>query len=183
MLDFEAHGVVEVEVTLEPRPIPIDPVGVTVESRSAKLETVGFYSRLDEGHGTFLRPEAMAERVARASRLSAVFRGVPGLRVSLNTQARRSGTYMLEIPRGRTQLSIGGRSDESSMRCHPRIWLDGVRLPRDAAEDIDRVAGPREITAVEVYSGPAQMPPQFNVTGSLCGAVVMWTGPRPDGGS
>lgn len=32
-----------------------------------------------------------------------------------------------------------------------------------------------DLQAVEVYAGPAQTPPHFQVTGSTCGTVLLWT--------
>ncbi|MGQ0642901.1 MAG: hypothetical protein ACT4P6_19315 [Gemmatimonadaceae bacterium] len=34
---------------------------------------------------------------------------------------------------------------------------------------------PAHISAVEFYSGPGQIPAQFNKTGSACGVLLLWT--------
>jgi hypothetical protein len=39
---------------------------------------------------------------------------------------------------------------------------------------------PSEIQAIEVYSVPSQIPPQYNKTSGGCGVMLVWTrdGPR-----
>lgn len=59
--------------------------------------------------------------------------------------------------------------------CSPRIWLDGMLLGEWASTDINRVASPKDIAALEIYGGPAALPSRFDVTGSACGAVLLWT--------
>jgi len=34
---------------------------------------------------------------------------------------------------------------------------------------------PSELAAVEVYTSPASIPPEFNMTGSACGVIALWT--------
>ena len=40
--------------------------------------------------------------------------------------------------------------------------------------DINAVAT-TTVAAIEFYAGPAQMPPELNVTSGTCGALVIWT--------
>jgi hypothetical protein len=46
--------------------------------------------------------------------------------------------------------------------------------------ELDDMVFPDNIVGIEVYAGPARVPPEFNVTtgpssGAACGAVVVWT--------
>ncbi len=73
--------------------------------------------------------------------------------------------------------------------CFLAVWLDGqpIFLPQAGgggtgdALDLTTIS-PTELAAVEVYDSPA-IPPIFNMTGSACGVIALWTrtvgtGPR-----
>jgi hypothetical protein len=34
---------------------------------------------------------------------------------------------------------------------------------------------PDQVAGIELYTGPATVPPEFNATGSACGVVAVWT--------
>ena len=38
----------------------------------------------------------------------------------------------------------------------------------------DDFVQPSEVEAIEVYTGPAETPPEYEATGG-CGAIVIWT--------
>lgn len=59
--------------------------------------------------------------------------------------------------------------------CPALFFLDGAYIGNASHVDPDWVLGVNQIEAVEVYSGPSQMPAIFNRTGSGCGVVVFWT--------
>jgi hypothetical protein len=40
---------------------------------------------------------------------------------------------------------------------------------------IDAILSINTVSAIEVYSGPAQAPARFNRAGADCGVVVFWT--------
>jgi hypothetical protein len=59
-------------------------------------------------------------------------------------------------------------------RCPFQVFIDGVKLPVDSS--IDNIAVPKEIAAIEVYSGAATIPLQYKPTsGSFCGVILLWT--------
>ena len=51
------------------------------------------------------------------------------------------------------------------------LYLDGALLSSNTLEMIPL----NTVAAIEIYSGAAQIPSQFNATGRACGAVVVWT--------
>jgi hypothetical protein len=64
------------------------------------------------------------------------------------------------------------------------VWLDGVKIfePTSGSGGSPRVDPPdithyliRDLEAIEVYEGPASLPPELSGTGGNCGAVVMWS--------
>lgn len=58
--------------------------------------------------------------------------------------------------------------------CQPAYFMDGV--PVDPS--VVWLQPPRDLDGVEVYSGPATVPPELDRYGS-CGAIVLWTRTPP----
>jgi hypothetical protein len=56
--------------------------------------------------------------------------------------------------------------------CRPMVWLNGLRMP-DA--EVDEVAQPSDVDAVEVYVSMTGMPARLVDLVGKCGAVVIWT--------
>lgn len=60
--------------------------------------------------------------------------------------------------------------------CAPELFLDGVRLTALALDlDVNDMLTPGDVEGVEIYSGAATIPFEFNMTGRACGAVLIWT--------
>ena len=75
---------------------------------------------------------------------------------------------------GRGPLVISGRAAGSiHLRCYPTIWLDGVLLPGPV--NLDGLPSPKAIAGIEVYPGPAEVPPRYASGGMSCGAILIWT--------
>jgi hypothetical protein len=95
--------------------------------------------------------------------LSQMLRGVPGLRL-----ADSAGSTVAISNRGlKFERSTG------LVQCVLRVAVDGTVLP---SANIDAVL-PREVYGVEVYFGPARIPPQFSGirSDSWCGLIAVWT--------
>jgi carboxypeptidase family protein/TonB-dependent receptor-like protein len=56
--------------------------------------------------------------------------------------------------------------------CRPMVWLNGLRVP-DA--EVDEIAQPGDVDALEVYVSMAGMPARLVDLVGKCGAVVIWT--------
>jgi hypothetical protein len=55
----------------------------------------------------------------------------------------------------------------------PMIWLDGMRLP---GAELDEVAKPDDVAALEVYRSTAGVPAQFlDRSNRGCGTILIWT--------
>lgn len=72
--------------------------------------------------------------------------------------------------------------------CFLAVWLDGQPIFSPAAAgggdglDLTKIL-PSDLAAVEVYDSPTAIPPLFNMTGSACGVIALWsrtagTGPQ-----
>lgn len=139
-----------VDIVLE-RAEVLEPVHVFGKA-SPRRSLSGFLERRERGgFGRFLTREEI-ERV-RAFRTSDVFRHMPGVSV---------------VPTGSFGSAITMRGG-----CTPVVYVDGMKL-MGGHEELDRVLQPSDIAGVEVYTGLAGAPPQFD--GNGCGTVVIWTG-------
>jgi len=68
-----------------------------------------------------------------------------------------------------------GVSSSRTPPCFMDIYLDGAPVALgNKAFDVNSV-GLNHIAAIEVYSGPANTPPQYNRTSNGCGVVLIWT--------
>lgn len=144
----------ELRFTLQRIAVDLAPVTV-VGRRELSGPMAGFYKRRASSSGRFFTREEIEKR--NASRMSDLLRMVPSLRV---------------IPRGMQQNSVRIRGS----RCAPLVWLDGV--PLSAMEfDLDSM-DPSTYEGIEVYSGPASVPVEFQgnkQASSSCGTIVLWS--------
>jgi hypothetical protein len=129
-----------------------------VAGRSTERERTGFIERSKSGTGTYLTADDIARRKSIVA--SDIFRMVPGVRVQVDTNGFEK------------QLMVRGRN--LSEWCSAMVYLDGHRLERVSADDIDGMLRPDEIAGIEVYAG-AEVPPQFQLPLSGCGSIVIWT--------
>jgi hypothetical protein len=167
-IEIAAEGISGLILRVDPAPIPAAELEVEVESGVPALTRVGFYDRKQLGHGRFIERGDIEERNPRET--SDLLRGLPGVRVLRS----RSGTDVEFRQSG--MLSLNRRPDST---CRPPIFVDGLIIshPRalpDERYDLDSLQH-RDIEAIELYSGPAQVPPQYGGASSSCGVVLIWT--------
>jgi hypothetical protein len=141
------------------------PVRVVLSTFRAVLDTVkirarrladkhdsGFEERKrSSGSGKFLTAEDIAKRGAIFT--SGIFRSIPGVRVIGDS------------------IQMRGAFEEW---CSPEFYVDGRFLYTQGGEELDSEMLPKDIAAIEVYSG-AYVPPQFSQGMGGCGAIVIWT--------
>lgn len=161
------------EIRLAETAIELDPIVVT-ERRRGLLVDVGFYDRLERGHGIYIERDEIERR--RPSQVTDLMQGRAGLKV---------------VPAGGLKYDIRLTSmDRFTGDCQPSIWLDGA-LVRDAGVamtstgatgstlntqlQLSEIISPEHIEAVEVYTSPAGLPLQFGGSNAMCGVVVIWT--------
>jgi hypothetical protein len=141
--------------------------GITVKAdlpvRESRLS--GFDERAQRRMGgTYLRRADLD--ALQATRVSDVMRRVPGARV-----IDSSGVLLIASSRGYKEDLPKGKS---MAPCVMRVGIDGqIREPSFPINSID----PVHIHGIEVYSGPATIPPEFGGmrTDSFCGLVMIWT--------
>ena len=145
---------VQVNVTL--RPVVLTLATVTVTGRhEVSGAMAGFYRRRATGSGRFITREDIEKR--NPARMTDLLRSVPGLNVS---------------PQRTASSNVRVRGS----RCAPVVFLDGHALT--AAEfDLDSV-DPRSFDGIEIYSGGATVPVEFQRTfrmSSNCGTILLWS--------
>lgn len=135
--------------------LPAELPGVTTEAESRlRRYLADYYRHKESGVGRFYdRAQITAMRVGQ---LSDLLRRVPGVRVSPD----RNGRSLIRMGR-------------SVRNCPPDFWVDNVRAHALSVDDIPI----SDIEAIEVYAGPAGLPPEYisRFGNPACGAVVIWT--------
>lgn len=69
-LEVGAEGPTPLDVRLSLDPVEVEPLNVDVEGRPLRLVETGFYDRLEEGWGTYFKPEWVSTRRGGFIRLS-----------------------------------------------------------------------------------------------------------------
>ncbi|HEX4936813.1 MAG TPA: carboxypeptidase regulatory-like domain-containing protein [Gemmatimonadaceae bacterium] len=148
-----AGTTVTAEFALRRVVVALTPV-VIMGRREITGRMAGFYQRMSRGHGHFFTREQIDKR--NPANMTDLFRMIPGARVDsrgFNTQVRFRGA-----------------------RCAPLTWLDGS--PLYAGEfDLDSV-DPRSFEGIEIYSGAASVPAEYQGNRSLssaCGTIILWS--------
>ena len=180
----------------EPQPLPAVPVTAKTELvRSAKLRE--FDRRRSNGIGRFMTEADLAND--QYKRFSDVLMKLPGLMMVRVKGTSGSGGSAVFVASSRGSATIEHVSPIFGRNCPVAIWLDGVpvyrgldrgpstnpafpskALPQTSGRideppfDINSIMT-NQVAAIELYSGPATMPPELNATQGTCGALVIWT--------
>jgi hypothetical protein len=147
----------EVEVTLAPDVIPLEPIVVRSRERARLGRLREFYDRVERGggggNGTFITRED--------------FEQYPGMQLS---------SHLAMVP-GVTIVPVGGNNVVTMRggggRCRPAMYLDGVEVGDDFATMVDHLAHPETLEGVEVYRSGVFAPAMYGQHG--CGVVLLWT--------
>jgi hypothetical protein len=161
-LEVAAGEVSRMVVTLQVAPLALETLDVdAMEDFPPPLRD--FYRRRSRGAGHFFtrqQIEVMQPRV-----LTDVLRRVPGLQIQ-----NASGPF------GSSQSAHTGRSS-GPRTCTIQYYVNGIPFPVAPDIGINTFIRPDEVAGVEVYSGSAEIPAQFNSSqsNSRCGVVAIWT--------
>jgi hypothetical protein len=104
--------------------------------------------------------------------LSRMLRGLAGIRIGDSM-----GSTVAISTRGSKPTPLPNRPGFAMVQCVMRVSVDGILLP--ALNNIDQIV-PKEVHGVEVYFGPARMPPELAGlrTDNWCGLIAVWTRDR-----
>lgn len=134
---------------------------VRVNATRVSLRMLEFEARARTGMGQFMNQATIDRRPAlQTFDLLRQFRGID---VSRNTSGAFAGTFALSKREG--SALTGG--------CAMQVLLDGIIMPRNF--DIELLPPPKQLAGIEVYEGPATIPPQFSGADRRCGLIAVWT--------
>lgn len=149
-IEVKAAETLEVEFEVDAETVRLPDVEV---SEKPNLPA-DFLRRSQEGGGRYFMRAEIEKRDPRT--VGDLLRAVAGMRVDC---------------RGAVCRAVFARSPRN---CVPAYYMDGI--PVD--ETVVWLQPPRDLDGVEVYSGPAEMPPELNRF-ATCGAIVLWTRQPP----
>lgn len=151
--DIELDSSVAIE-----KPIRLAPVPVTATERPTNYRLQGFEIRRRSGRGQFLTDDEI--RASGAANIADAARNMRG--VTLDCGGSMYGGCRIRM--------VG-----SPARCLPVYFVDG---------QMDNTFGPttpiRDVVALEVYTGAADVPGEFAGRNAGCGVVALWTRSGPD---
>lgn len=102
-------------------------------------------------------------------RLSRMLRGLGGLQL-----ADSSGSIVAVSSRGAKPSRAADRAGFGLVQCVMRVVIDGILMP--PLSNIDALV-PADVHGVEVFNGPARLPPELAGlrTDNWCGVIAIWT--------
>jgi hypothetical protein len=161
-VEFRPGEPAQPRISLSSEAVTLATVQVVVGRNTAALANRGFYDRQRRGMGSYMDADRIDE--LRPVRTVDLFRRMRGFQLVYD----RRGYVDLQISRGSGSLQLG---------CRPLVFLDGMIVPARTSpnEDALMFINPESLAGVEAYAGPASIPPEYNVTGSACGVVLLWT--------
>jgi len=135
-----------------------------------------FERRRTTTHGTFITRDVLDER-ASWQLPDIIVSKTAGIRL-VQRHCGGAGICGWALASSRPSACVGAGCPAAPL-CFLAVWLDGqpIFLPTAAGGDgLDLTTiHPSELAAVEVYTSPASIPLEFNVTGSACGVIALWT--------
>ena len=136
---------------------------------SARLDDFEMRRLRGEASGTVTREE-IAKR--NPMKLSQLLRAFGGLRI-----ADSLGSVVALSSRGNKPSRNQFGSGFGLVDCAMRTAVDGVLLP--SLTNLDGIV-PNDVYGIEIYNGPARLPPQFGGlrTDNWCGLIMIWTRDR-----
>lgn len=139
-----------IEVTLDAAPAQLEGVSVTDLGGEGGSRLHDFYARkATNSFGRYIEGASIEKR--RPLYVSEMLRAIPGVIVTASSRI------------GNTVKMRG---------CGPLLWVDGVRIP---GAQLDEVARPGDVAAIEIYTSFAGIPAEFFDRTATCGTVVVWT--------
>ena len=153
---------------------PIALAPVIVEGRSVARHLQSFERRRVVGLGDFVVRDEFEKWNPRDA--TDIVRRMPSFYVTANPaygSTRPDGS--IDTRQNRILAStMSHRRGGSDFECPPLVYLDGAAVGDSRSFDVADIPIDA-IEAVETYSRPAQVPPEFSRAGSSCGVIALWT--------
>jgi hypothetical protein len=136
--------------------------GVTVSEKALSFRMAGFESRRRLGFGEFLTGDEIDRR--NTTFATELFRRFTSINVSPSRTSSLTEWFALSRREG---------ANPSLAACPMTVYLDEVPMPTPF--NLDLLPSPKEFAGIEVYSGSATIPPQYNRPNGGCGVILIWT--------
>ena len=150
LVDVE-HGLAyQFTVRMDVDPIEVEGIEVVARSRFVARRLEPVYARMDRKAFGYFSSTPDFERRGHPP-VAAMLRDMPSTRVQ-----NRGLFWSVQLRGG----------------CTPTIWLDGRRVGAGASEFLNMST--IDVDVIEVFPGPASLPPEYNDAGTFC-AVGIWT--------
>lgn len=124
-----------------------------------------FEERRRSGFGHFITEAELRKQDNR--KMTNILRDLPGITMLCPKTGPRKFECFAVSGRGKKYAVQGGA-------CEINLYIDGVPVSDNDLEKLNT----SEFAAVEFYSGGATIPVQYNLTGSSCGVILLWTRER-----
>lgn len=157
-VDFEEAESVDRTIVMNKVTV-LDSVGVTAAAVPREEAMRGFEEHRKLGLGKFLTREDLAKAGERP--LASILQQFNGLQV-IRT---RDGKSLLFARRGTKSL-------QGNQNCAVAVYLDGIPYSPGTPPDINDF-DPKDLEAVEYFSGAGRIPAEYNRLGSACGVLVV----------
>jgi hypothetical protein len=156
-LDLKPGDSLYYDLRLEQAAVPVPGMETKALAPMDQLKT--FYAhRASAGGGHFIVRADIEEK--KPERLTDMLRSIPGIDLFSNP-ARQQKVRM-------ARSNLGAFGD-----CPIEYWIDGVRAEGFSLDEM----APQDVEAMEIYAGPAALPPEYRTTHgtSGCGTIAIWT--------
>ena len=178
VIDVPELDTVRLSYTLERAVVSeLDTIRVMAKSQSKRMDA--FDARRKAGMGEFMTVDEINKRNSvYATELVRKFQSVnvqlvqssKGAQQKYYPVSRRATGSLSAMP-----TALGEEPIPAGV-CVLTVFVDDVMMPTPF--DLDLLPSPRDLQGIEVYSGSATIPPQYNGLNRGCGVMLVWTKDR-----
>lgn len=160
VVEVHAADTLRLSYTLANAPTTLDPVIVNEKAVTARMAE--FEQRRRIGVGQFMTEQQIEQH--NPTYATELFRRFMSVNVSPSRTSSLTEYFALSNREG-ANPTLGA--------CPMAVFVD--RVPMPTPFNLDLLPSPRELAGIEVYSGSATIPPQFNAMNNGCGVILVWT--------
>ncbi|HEX3866406.1 MAG TPA: carboxypeptidase-like regulatory domain-containing protein [Gemmatimonadaceae bacterium] len=160
VVDVKPNDTLRLSYMLEPAAQELTTVVIAEKAPALRMQE--FEQRRRTGVGEFMTEAEIHERNSVFA--TELFRKFLAIDVSPSRTTANTEYYALSAREGGNP-QVGA--------CPMPVYLDQVPLPTPF--NLDLLPSPNDLAGIEVYSGAATLPPQFNGFNHGCGVVLVWT--------